>query len=99
MCIRDRINIHEQIYKWRQVIAERHQLPMVKKEAMRVAGRILASPRLYRAAVQAAATGIDKLPRFMIYNPFNAWGHQREVPSSPSQTFRQWYLKNRGADK
>ena len=94
-----KINIHEQIYKWRQIIAERHQLPMVKKEAMRVAGRILARPRLYRAAVQAAATGIDKLPRFMIYNPFNAWGHQREVPSSPSQTFRQWYLKNRGADK
>ena len=29
-----KINIHEQIYKWRQVIAERHQLPMVKKEAM-----------------------------------------------------------------
>ena len=94
-----KINIHEQIYKWRQIIAERHQLPMVKKEAMRVAGRILARPRLYRAAVQAAATGIDKLPRFMIYNPFNAWGHQREVPSSPAQTFRQWYLKNRGADK
>ena len=40
-----KINIHEQIYKWRQVIAERHQLPMVKKEAMRVAGKILASPR------------------------------------------------------
>ena len=40
-----KINIHEQIYKWRQIIAERHQLPMVKKEAMRVAGKVLASPR------------------------------------------------------
>ena len=40
-----KINIHEQIYKWRQVIAERHQLPMVKKEAMRVAGKVLASPQ------------------------------------------------------
>jgi L-lactate dehydrogenase complex protein LldF len=90
-----KINIHEQIYKWRQVIAERHQLPMVKKEAMRVAGRILASPRMYRAAVEAAAAGIEKLPRFMVYNPFNAWGRQREVPASPPTTFRQWYLKNR----
>ena len=26
-----RINIHEQIYKWRQVIAERNQLPMVQE--------------------------------------------------------------------
>jgi L-lactate dehydrogenase complex protein LldF len=70
---------------------------MVKKEAMRVTGRILASPRLYRLAVEAAAAGIDRLPRFMIYNPFNAWGRQREVPAAPPTTFRQWYLKNRGA--
>ena len=90
-----KINIHEQIYKWRQIIAERHQLPMVKKEAMRAAGKVLASPRLYRAAVEAAAAGIEHLPRFMIYNPFNAWGRQREVPASPPMTFRQWYLRNR----
>jgi L-lactate dehydrogenase complex protein LldF len=94
-----KINIHEQIYAWRKVIAERNQLPMVKKEAMRVAGRILGSPRLYRAAVQAAAAGLDHLPRFMIYNPFNAWGKQREVPATPPLTFRQWYLKNRGGPR
>jgi L-lactate dehydrogenase complex protein LldF len=91
-----KIDIHEQIYKWRQVIAERNQLPMAKREAMRVAGKILASPRLYRAAVEAAAAGLERLPRFMVYNPFNAWGRQREVPTAPSSTFRQWYLKNRG---
>lgn len=90
-----RINIHEQIYAWRKVIAQRNQLPMVKKEAMRVAGRILGSPRLYRAALQAAAAGLDYLPRFMVYNPFNAWGRQRELPATPPQTFRQWYLKHR----
>jgi L-lactate dehydrogenase complex protein LldF len=94
-----KINIHEQIYKWRQIIAERHELPMAKKEAMRIAGRILGSPRLYRAAVEAAAAGLEHLPRFMIYNPFNAWGRQRELPASPPQTFRQWYLKHRGAAK
>lgn len=91
-----RINIHEQIFKWRAVIAQRRQLPLAKKEAMRVAGRILGSPRLYRAAVQAAAAGLDWLPRFMIYNPFNAWGKQREVPAAPPLTFREWYLKHRG---
>jgi len=68
---------------------------MVKQEAMRIAGKILARPRLYRAAVEAAAAGLERLPRFMIYNPFNAWGRQREVPAAPSSTFRQWYLKNR----
>jgi L-lactate dehydrogenase complex protein LldF len=91
-----RINIHEQIYAWRQVMAERRQLPVAKREAMRIAGRILGSPRLYRAAVQAAAAGLDHLPRFMVYNPFNAWGRQRELPEAPRQTFRQWYLQHRG---
>jgi L-lactate dehydrogenase complex protein LldF len=45
--------------------------------------------------VQAAAAGMDFLPRFMVYNPFNAWGKQRELPATPQLTFRQWYLKHR----
>jgi L-lactate dehydrogenase complex protein LldF len=94
-----KINIHEQIYKWRQIIAERHQLPMVKREAMRLAGKVLSSPKLYRAAVEAAAAGLEHLPRSLVYNPFNAWGRQREVPGAPAQTFRQWYLLNRRGPK
>ena len=90
-----KINIHEQIYKWRRIIAERHQLPFVKQEAMQVAGKVLGSPKLYRAAVETAGAGIEHLPRFMMYNRLNAWGRQREVPKSPPLTFRQWYLKNR----
>ena len=90
-----KINIHEQIYKWRQVIAERGQLPFVKQEAMQVAGKVLANPKVYRAAVETAGAGIEHLPRFMMYNRLNAWGRQREVPAAPPFTFRQWYLKNR----
>ena len=88
-----KINIHEQIYKWREIINERNQLPIVKKEAMRMAGKVLASPALSRTAVKAANSGLDYLPRTMIYNPLNAWGRQREVPKTPKQTFRDWYLK------
>lgn len=94
-----KIDIHQQIYKWREVIAERHQLPMVKREAMRLAGKVLASLALYRAAVGAAAAGIEHLPQALLYNPFNAWGKQRDVPDAPGQTFRQWYVANRGAKK
>jgi L-lactate dehydrogenase complex protein LldF len=94
-----KINIHEQIYKWRQIINERNQLPIVKKESMRMAGKVLASPALYRTAVKAANAGLDFLPRTMIYNPLNAWGRQREVPKAPQLTFRDWYLKNRGKKK
>lgn len=90
-----KIDIHDQIYRWRKVIAERNQLPMVKKEAMRMAGKVLSSPKLYRMAVKAAQAGLDYLPRSMIYNPLNAWGRQREVPKAPKTSFREWYLKNR----
>jgi L-lactate dehydrogenase complex protein LldF len=90
-----KIDIHDQIYRWRKVIAERNQLPMVKKEAMRMAGKVLSSPKLYRMAVKAAQAGLDYLPRSMIYNPLNAWGKQREVPKAPKQSFRDWYVKNR----
>jgi L-lactate dehydrogenase complex protein LldF len=90
-----KIDIHDQIYRWRKVIVERNQLPMVKKEAMRMAGKVLSSPKLYRMAVKAAQAGLDYLPRLMIYNPLNAWGKQREVPKAPKQSFREWYLKNR----
>ncbi len=90
-----KINIHEQIYKWRQIIAERHQLPFVKQEAMQIAGKVLSNPKLYRAAVEAIGTGVERLPRFMLYNPLNAWGRQRDIPGAPASTFRQWYLKHR----
>jgi L-lactate dehydrogenase complex protein LldF len=91
-----RIDIHDQIFKWRKVIAERNALPFAKKQAMKMGGKLLASPRLYRAAVEAAGAGVEYLPRVMLYNRLNAWGRQREVPAAPAMTFRQWWLKHRG---
>jgi L-lactate dehydrogenase complex protein LldF len=90
-----KINIHEQIYKWRQIMAERNQLPLVKKEAIRIIGKVMSEPRLYRAAISAAGLAIEHLPRFAIYNWLNPWGRQREVPAPPQQSFRSWYLENR----
>jgi len=91
-----KIDIHQQIYTWRRVVAERNALPFAKKQAMKMAGRLMASPALFRAAVEAAGAGVEYLPRVMLYNRFNAWGKQREVPAAPGLTFRQWWLKNRG---
>ena len=52
-----KIDIHDQIYRWRKVIAERGQLADGEKEAMRMAGKVLSSPKLYRLAVKAAQAG------------------------------------------
>jgi L-lactate dehydrogenase complex protein LldF len=90
-----KINIHEQIAAWRQVMAENHDLTLIKKTAMTAAGVLLAHPVLYRAAIAVADSALNNLPRFAIYNRLNAWGKHREVPHAPQESFHSWYKRNR----
>ena len=94
-----KINIHEQIYAWRQEMAREHETPFVKRAAMKAAGVVLSHPAIYRKAVEAGNAALDALPRSVIYNGLNAWGKHREVPHAPEQTFHQWYEKTHGDKK
>jgi L-lactate dehydrogenase complex protein LldF len=93
-----KINIHEQIYKWREVIAARHEVPFVKQEVLKMAGKLLGSPSLYRGAVASLDGALRRLPNFMLYNPLNIWGRQRDLPQAPKTTFHAWYRKNRNGN-
>jgi len=90
-----KINIHEQIYAWREVMEEKHQVKLVKKQAMRVAGEVLSHPVLYRIAATLTETSLKVLPHFALYNQLNAWGRHRNNPQPAKQTFHEWYRKNR----
>ncbi len=90
-----KIDIHDQLYKWRQVIADNHQLPWSKRAAMRWTGFILGKPKMYRTVGKLARTFLKVAPRFMIYNRLNAWGKNRDLPETPKESFREWYVKNR----
>jgi L-lactate dehydrogenase complex protein LldF len=90
-----KINIHEQIYAWREVMEEKHQINLVKKQAMRAAGEVLSHPKLYRIATSSAETVMKNLPHFVLYNHFNAWGRHRDLPQPGKETFHEWYKKNR----
>lgn len=90
-----KIDIHEQIYAWRGVMDEKHQVKLTKKTAMAVAGEVLSHPELYRIATSATETSLKLLPRFAIYNDLNAWGKHRETPEPAKQTFHQWYKEHR----
>jgi len=92
-----KINIHEQIYAWRNVLVQQHETPFVKRAAMKAAGALFARPALYRAAIERTNDALASLPRFAIYNGLNAWGKNREMPHPPAETFHQWYARNRGA--
>jgi L-lactate dehydrogenase complex protein LldF len=91
-----KINIHEQIYAWRRELVTQHEVPFVKKVAMKAAGELLSRPAAYRAAIAVADTALTHLSRFVIYHGLNAWGKHREVPHDPKQTFHSWYRSNRG---
>jgi L-lactate dehydrogenase complex protein LldF len=90
-----KINIHEQIYKWRQIVAEASHMGWVKRFALSATGFVLARPRLYRALVWQAQLAMRVFPRLVLYNPLNLWGRQRELPAPPKQTFRAWYLERK----
>jgi L-lactate dehydrogenase complex protein LldF len=94
-----KINIHEQIYAWRRELVKLHEVPFVKKAAMKAAGELLSRPAAYRAAITATNAALAHLPRFVIYNRLDAWGKHREVPHPPKQTFHSWYQENRGGKR
>jgi len=97
-----KINIHDQIYKWRQVVVERNEMPLTRRVAFEIAGNVLGKPALFRMAISGVGEAIRDFPRWMIYNPLNAWGLHREVPDAQRLTFHQWWEQNRGdkqADK
>lgn len=92
-----KIDIHEQLFKWRQVIVENNNADLVKKGSMKVAGSTFSKPSTYRFAGKAGRFMLKILPRFMIYNFLNSWGKSRELPNVPKESFREWYVKNRNA--
>ncbi|QNT79527.1 lactate utilization protein B [Entomobacter blattae] len=89
-----KINLHEQIASWRQVMAENSEMSQSKKNMMRAAGYILSHPRLYRGAIAMADSALNYLPEFMLYNRLNAWAKGRDLPEAPKQSFHSWYRHN-----
>lgn len=89
-----KIDIHQQLYKWRQIVSESGDYSWFKKLIMKAMGYVLSHPSLYRLAGNLGRNMMRIMPRFMLYNQLNAWGKQRELPHAPKQSFRDWYIKN-----
>lgn len=89
-----KINIHEQLYKWRQLIVKDVDQPFIKKSVLKFTGRVLANPTLYKFFGGSARWMLKHAPEKMIYSKFNVWGKQRELPDPGKESFNDWY-KNR----
>ncbi len=90
-----KIDIHTQLYKWRQIIAKEGYLSPGKRWGMQLAAAVFARPRLFRWLGKRARWALRILPRGLVYGPWNEWGKARELPAAPKESFADWYQKNR----
>ena len=88
-----KIDIHHQLLTWRKEIVARGLLPLPKRMAMKLMSMVLRRPWLYEFAGGMARKLVPWMPRWMVYNPLNGWGKQRDLPEFPKKSFRELYKK------
>lgn len=93
-----KIDLHQQLYTWRSKLVLKGLLPRGKRWAMWLGGRLLSSPWLLNFSGKLARFWLPWLPRWLVYNRFNSWGRQRELPPLPPQSFRDLYRRRTSAD-
>lgn len=91
-----KIDIHDQLWKWRQVLVEEGYVDPAKKISMKGMAFVLSNPIIYRLLGKAARMLMRIIPG-MVNNPLNTWYKQREMPEAPKLSFREWYLQQGGS--
>jgi L-lactate dehydrogenase complex protein LldF len=89
-----KIDIHDQLYKWRQQITKEGYSPKSKTIAMKTMSATLSKPGLFARAGSWGRWFMRVFPA-AAKNKFNPWFKQREMPAPPKQSFTEWYKKNR----
>lgn len=89
-----KIDIHDQLFKWRQVLVKSGHATTTKKMGMKLMTKVLSNPHLYRVSGAVGRWMMRWIPS-LVNNRFNPWYKQREMPSTPEQSFRTWYKKNK----
>lgn len=89
-----KIDIHEQLYKWRQVIVQDGNAPAAKTLAMKTMNWVLSHPSVYHTAGKAGRWFMHRAP-FTVNNGLNPWYKQRDMPEAPRESFGEWYKRNR----
>ncbi|MCM8531702.1 MAG: LutB/LldF family L-lactate oxidation iron-sulfur protein, partial [Lentisphaeraceae bacterium] len=93
-----KIDLHDELLAFRKKIAAEKKLPLSKRVSMNIAGKVLSRPRLYKVMTKLSRVAL-KMPRFMIYNRFNDWGQERELPEVPPKTFKEIMKERQKGEK
>jgi len=89
-----KINIHGQLYKWRQEIVKEGYAASTKALGMKAMAWTLSSPGNFTTAGKAGRWFLQNIP-FVVNNRFNPWVKQRDMPEGPKETFAAWYEKQK----
>ncbi len=90
-----KIDLHNQLLTWRHELVRLGLLPWTKRLAMKLAAFVFRHPRLYGVLGKTARLGLSIMPRWMVYNAFNPWGKQRELPAVPKSSFRKLFRERK----
>lgn len=85
-----KIDLGEQIYRWRQDLDEVGKASTEKKLMSGGMKFLMERPALFNTALKFAPL-VNKMPRFMIYNCLNAWGKGREMPAFAKESFNEMW--------
>ncbi|MBS1668209.1 MAG: lactate utilization protein [Bacteroidetes bacterium] len=89
-----KIDIHDQLWKWRQILVKEGHVAMGKKIMMQSMAFLLSRPKLYRFAGKWGRKIMQSVP-ILVSNKLNPWYKQREMPEPPKQSFNEWYKQNK----
>ena len=93
-----KIDIHKQLYNWRQIITEKTHVSFSKKIIMKATGFVFSHPKIFQLSSKFAKSFLRTIPRSLVNNLSGKWTKQRELPETPGYTFAEWYKKNRQQD-
>lgn len=85
-----KINIHEQLWSWRQKLMSEGYGGAAKKASMKTMAAVLSSPSLYRISGKLGRSAMRLMP-WAVSNNMNPWFKGREMPEPPKQSFHDWY--------
>jgi len=88
-----KIDIHDQLWKWRQQIVANGYVTSGKKAGMNGMAWVLSNPKLYRLSGTIVRWVMRKFP-LVVNNRLNVWYKQREMPAAPEKSFRDWFKEN-----
>jgi L-lactate dehydrogenase complex protein LldF len=89
-----KIDIHDQLYKWRQDIVKSGNATLPKKAGIGLMNFILSRPPIFTFCGWFGRKLLKHAP-WLVNNRMNAWFRQREMPAPPEFSFTKWYNNNR----